>query len=223
MRTTNSRKFISRRGCRPRHRSNAASLSSQKRCADCHGLAGDGGGASGQYLKIKPFDFRTWSGKDGRRGAGSTAAGPGDVRDQGHRDAELGRTAHRERALGCHQVRDSKPLSLEYPPDASVREDTSKIAADVTDPKQGGLDRIAGNVISAEQGKNCLRRQLRHMPWPGGDGKGPGITGGASQAPRPYPRDMNFAYIFWRIRDGIPGGIMPPFQRRLWQRPTCGT
>ncbi len=183
-----------------------------QRCADCHGLAGDGSGASGQYLKIKPFDFRTWSGKtvDAALEAQLLAQVTFGIKGTAMPSwGELLSVSERwdviKFVIGAFVAGVS--------PDAST-EDTTKIAADVLTLSKDNWTG-AGNVISAEQGKNVYTANCATCHGPAGDGNGSGITGGASQAPRPYPRDMNFAYIFWRTRDGVPGGIMPPFQRRL--------
>ena len=48
-----------------------------------------------------------------------------------------------------------------------------------------------------------------------GQGDGPGTQGNASGGPAALPQNMSDAYIFWRIWEGVPDSIMPPFQWRL--------
>ena len=51
------------------------------------------------------------------------------------------------------------------------------------------------------------------MPCHGdqGQGDGTGVANLPSGGPAAFPNDLSDAYIFWRVWEGVPGTIMPPF------------
>lgn len=72
-----------------------------------------------------------------------------------------------------------------------------------------------GNTISAPRGDTLYATYCTTCHGDRGQGNGPGMRGSASQAPRPFSSAMSHPYIFWRVRDGVSGGIMPAFQWKL--------
>ncbi len=183
------------------------------RCADCHGLAGDGAGANGQYLKIKPFDFRTWRGRTVDQAFEAQLLAQVSFGIKGTAMPSWGEI------LTVDQRWDViKYLTQGFVvgvPLASNGGETAKIGADVITLSQSDWTGVPGNVISADDGKDVYDANCATCHGAGGKGDGPGLVGGASQPPPAFRPDMGFTYVFWRIRDGIPNGIMPAFQPRI--------
>jgi mono/diheme cytochrome c family protein len=177
-------------------------------CAHCHGLAGDGMGWDGQYLNPTPADFR---------GMASETMGP---TAQGEHLAKV--------SFGIQDT--AMPSWSEWMPE-NMRWDVIKylmgtfmqgmqtesvynngqIAADfLSASSQVFLDE--GHTIPVDQGENLYTQYCATCHGDQGEGNGPGNQGSASGSPAAFPTDMNEAYIFWRIWEGVPDSNMYAFQ-----------
>jgi mono/diheme cytochrome c family protein len=68
-----------------------------------------------------------------------------------------------------------------------------------------------GHVISPTQGIQLYGQFCADCHGDQGQGDGPGTAGSPSGAPAAFTDGMSEAYIFWRVWDGVPDSVMPPF------------
>jgi len=176
-------------------------------CAHCHGLTGDGNGWDGQYLDVKPANL----------------AMPMPNMTDGDWYAHL--------SFGIQNT--AMPVWGEWLPEIQ-RWDAIKFIQDSFQrgrPDVGSLysDQIAnnvltlsadnwtgeGNVISADDGKMQYETYCQVCHGVQGEGDGAGAANLPSGGPVAFPQDLPEAYIFWRVWEGIPETIMPPFNWQL--------
>jgi mono/diheme cytochrome c family protein len=69
-----------------------------------------------------------------------------------------------------------------------------------------------GHVISTTHGADLYATYCATCHGDKGQGDGPGAQALPGGGPAPYPPDMAQAYLFWRVWDGVPGSVMPPFR-----------
>jgi mono/diheme cytochrome c family protein len=174
-------------------------------CAHCHGLAGDGAGWDGQYLDVKPAalatdqDVRALSEGDlsGRLTFGvQNSAMPawGEFMPEGQRwDA----------------IRYVIDAFLVGRPQVASVDDGSIAPQFVTLSQDNWVGE--GNVISVTHGADLYATYCATCHGDTGQGNGVGTTGAPSGSPAPLPDNMETAYIFWRIWEGVPDGVMGPF------------
>ncbi|MFL7894215.1 MAG: c-type cytochrome [Anaerolineales bacterium] len=173
-------------------------------CAHCHGLSGQGDGWDGQYLDIEPANFT-------------------DPNMRGMSDGDY-------YARVSFGVQDSAmPTWGEFLPE-NERWDAIKFIQEAF--QTGSInfsslysDEIGnnvltlssdnwtaeGNVISAENGQSLYQKYCQECHGDMGQGDGPGTTNLPSDGPAAFPKGIPEAYIFWRVWEGIPVTIMPPF------------
>lgn len=178
-------------------------------CATCHGLAGDGNGWDGRYLNPKPYDFRRLAGQPmdaaklselfakvtfGIRGTAMPVWGEFLPVDQRW---DVIKFISESFAVG-------KPLD-------SASQGNVQVAANVlTLSKKDWFEE--GKTISPARGALLYTQYCLTCHGAQGQGDGPGMIGNASQAPAAFTASLSHNYIFWRVRDGVPNGVMPPFQ-----------
>lgn len=184
-----------------------------QRCASCHGAAGDGGGANGQYLAIKPFDFRTLAGKPVDQALHAQLFAQVTFGIKGTTMPSWGELLTIEQRWDVIKFLE-QAFVTGIPLDPSIAQDKS-ISADVLTLSQADWTSVAGNVISADLGRAVFASNCETCHGAAGIGNGAGLQGAASKAPGPFPKGLDFTYVFWRVRDGIPSGIMPAFQAQL--------
>ena len=174
-------------------------------CAHCHGLAGDGAGWDGQYLDVKPAalatdqDVRALSEGDlfGRVTFGvqdSAMPSWGEFLPEGQR-WDILRYVVDAFLVGRPQV-------------ASVN-DGSIAPQFLTLSQDNWIGE--GHVISVTNGADLYATYCATCHGDKGQGNGVGTTGAPSGSPAPLPDNMETAYIFWRIWEGVPDGVMGPF------------
>lgn len=178
-----------------------------QRCAHCHGLAGDGQGWDGSYLNPPPKDFRGMNGKEMTQKAQAEhlAIVTFGIQDTAMPTwGEVLPVAERwdviKFLMGSFMAGKPSPQSVS----------TGDIAANfVTLSKTNWTDE--GHVISESDGADYYATYCATCHGDGGQGDGPGTQGSASGAPAPFPSGMSDAYIMWRMWDGVPDTMMPPF------------
>jgi len=184
-------------------------------CAHCHGLAGDGQGWDGQYLNPTPADFRDMAGKQMKPEA------------QGEHLAKV--------TFGIKDT--AMPVWGEFLPEAqrwdavkylmsafmmgqplteSVYSEGAIPANFVTLSQDNWL--AEGHVISTTHGADLYGTYCATCHGQQGQGDGPGTQGNASQSPAAFPADLPENYIMWRVWEGVPQSVMPPFQWILSER-----
>lgn len=184
-----------------------------QRCADCHGAAGDGGGADGRYLAIKPFDFRKLAGKPVDQALHARLFAQVTFGIKGTAMPSWGELLTIEQRWDVIKFLEQAFVSG-IGLDSSVAKDRP-ISADVLTLSRKDWTGVPGNVISSDLGKSVFSDNCATCHGAAGGGDGPGLAGGASEAPARFAGGLNFNYIFWRVRDGVAGGIMPAFQPQL--------
>ncbi len=174
-------------------------------CAHCHGLSGTGDGWDGQYLNPKPADF--------------TSA---DVRGLSNGDF-FARVSYGLQDSAMPSWGEWMPFAARWhvikyiqdafitgmPQSASVYD--GKIAANfATLSKQNWLDE--GHIISPTQGADLYTQLCTTCHGDQGQGDGAGAAASPSGAPAAFPANMTDAYLYWRVWEGVPQSVMPPFK-----------
>jgi mono/diheme cytochrome c family protein len=178
-------------------------------CAHCHGLAGDGQGWDGQYLDPTPADFRGMSSKQ------MTPEAQGEHIAKvtfGIQDTAM---PYWGEFLPWQDRWDAIKFLMGAwmggtPSTSSVYDPTQIPANFLTVSSEVYIDE--GHTISPTHGIDLYAQYCATCHGPQGQGDGPGNEGSASGGPAAFPSDMGEAYIYWRIWDGVPDSIMPPFQ-----------
>ena len=176
-------------------------------CAHCHGLAGDGNGWDGQYLNPTPADFRDMAGKS------MTPEAQGEHLAKvtfGIQDTAMPTWGE---VLPIEQRWDViKYLMASFmqgmPVTASVYSDAP--VNYLTLSQENWISE--GHVISMTNGLNLYTQYCLTCHGDKGQGDGPGTQGNASGSPAAFPSNLPEPYVFWRIREGVPDSIMPPFE-----------
>ncbi|WP_119071408.1 c-type cytochrome [Aggregatilinea lenta] len=181
-------------------------------CAHCHGLAGDGQGWDGQYLDPQPADFRQMAGMPMSQ----------DAQAEHLAKVTFGIQDTAMPSWGEWLPEDARWEAIDYlmsafmtgmPVTESVY-GSGEIAANFVTLSEDNWTG-EGHVIDTDRGAQVYATYCATCHGDGGQGDGPGTQGSASQGPAPYPADLPEAYIFWRVWDGVPSAIMPPFQWAL--------
>lgn len=173
-------------------------------CAHCHGLSGQGDGWDGQYLDPAPANFT-------------------DPNLRGMSDGDY----YARVSFGIQNS--AMPTWGEFLPE-NQRWDAIKFILNSFQegtPNLGSLDsdKIAnniltlssdnwtgeGNVISTDNGQALYQTYCQGCHGDQGQGDGIGVAELPSGAPAAFPTDLPEAYIFWRVWEGVPETIMPPF------------
>jgi cbb3-type cytochrome oxidase cytochrome c subunit len=173
-------------------------------CAHCHGLSGQGDGWDGQYLDVAPANFT-------------------DSNLRGMSDGEY----YARVSFGIQNS--AMPTWGEFLPE-NQRWDAIKFIEEsfqIGTADQGSLysSTIAnnvltlssdnwtgeGNAISAEDGQPLYQTYCESCHGDSGQGYGPGVENLPSGGPAAFPANLPEAYIFWRVWEGVPESIMPPF------------
>ncbi len=177
-------------------------------CARCHGLAGKGDGWNGQYLDVKPADFTT---------ADVRGLSQGDFFarvSNGLQDSAMPSWAEwipiRNRWLPIKYIQEAFVTGM--PVTQSVT--TTVIPFDfLTISSTMFVDE--GHPISPTQGITLYATYCSTCHGDHGQGNGPDTQGHPSGGPAAFPSNMAEQYIFWRIWEGVPKSIMPPFKQLL--------
>jgi mono/diheme cytochrome c family protein len=178
-------------------------------CAHCHGLAGDGKGWDGEYLKPTPADFREMGDEQ------MTPEGQGEHLAKatfGIKDTtmpswgEFLPLGDRWDALKFIMV----TFMAGKPVTSSVYGSGQMPANFVTLSSELYLEE--GHTISSTHGIDLYAQYCTTCHGDRGQGNGPGTEGSVSKGPAAFPSNTDEAYIFWRIWEGVPDSTMPPFQ-----------
>jgi mono/diheme cytochrome c family protein len=178
-------------------------------CAHCHGLAGDGKGWDGEYLKPTPADFREMGDEqmtpEGQ--AEHLAKATFGIKDTAMPSwGEFLSLEDRWDALKFIMV----TFMAGKPVTSSVYGSGQVPANFVTLSSELYLEE--GHTISSTHGIDLYGQYCTTCHGDRGQGDGPGTEGSVSKGPAAFPSNMDEAYIFWRIWEGVPDSTMPPFQ-----------
>jgi mono/diheme cytochrome c family protein len=179
-------------------------------CQPCHGVAGDGTGPEGAYLNPKPADLRKLPAELQKGLYGPNPDGALLARItfgvQGTAMPSWGEfLTERERWGDVRYVLDSF-VTGKARQSASVMGDGSVAPQYVrTDP---GIFQAEIATITPAAGKQVYESWCASCHGASGKGNGPGTTGLASGSPAALPKAMTNAYMFFRIREGVPNSMM---------------
>ena len=174
-------------------------------CAHCHGLSGTGDGWDGQYLNPHPANF-TSSDVQGLSDGDFFARVTYGLQDS----AMPSWGEWMPVAARWHVIKYIQDAFITGMPQTSSVYD-GKIAANfVTLSKQNWLDE--GHVISPTQGADLYAQFCADCHGDQGQGDGPGTQGSPERRAGSLSRiAMSDAYIYWRVWDGVPNSVMPPY------------
>ncbi len=178
-------------------------------CAHCHGLAGDGQGWDGQYLNPQPADFREMASKQMTPEAqgehmAKVTFGIQDTAmpDWGEFLPWQDRWDAIKYLMGSWMA--GMPSTGSTYGSGQVPVNYVTLSSDVYISE--------GHTISVTQGADLYAQTCATCHGDQGQGDGPGTQGSASGSPAAFPSGMGEGYIYWRIWEGVPESIMPPFQ-----------
>jgi cytochrome c oxidase cbb3-type subunit 2 len=186
-------------------------------CVTCHGLAGDGTGPDGAYLNPKPADLRKIP---SQVSAGQFAAGTveGGLMARINNGVQVTVMP----AWSEFLVESDRWNDVAFVKGAFI--DGAKMAASAmgdgsvpgpyvrTDP--GIFQGEIAPIVPAD-GKPLYAKWCSTCHGADGKGNGSGTVGLASESPAPLPKGMSDAYLFWRIREGVPNTMMYGFRPAL--------
>ncbi len=183
------------------------------RCSECHGLAGDGGGTDGQYLFTLPADFiHNWGGRQVDDAFRAELFAKITFGIKGTAMPSWGEVLSIEDRWSLVKfVEQAFIKGVPLGPGA----DNAMVPADLATLSPERWASVSGNAVSPERGKDIYADNCAVCHGATGAGNGLGTLGSPSAAPPPFGAGTNLASIFGRVRDGVPGGIMPPFASRL--------
>lgn len=184
-------------------------------CAHCHGLAGDGAGWDGAYLNPKPADLRKKLGPDTLVSVKKWDGTQYAKVTHGIRNTAMPVWGEflsaRMRWDDVNFLKESFATGTEVTT-SQFRDGAVPYNYTRTDP---GIFQSEIATIDPEAGKPLFEKYCATCHGTDGKGNGPGTVGLKSGSPAPYPTGMDYAYIFWRIRDGAQGSMMYGFEPLL--------
>jgi mono/diheme cytochrome c family protein len=174
-------------------------------CTQCHGMAGNGRGPDGLYLKPRPANLQ----------------------DQAQ---DLDPPAALNSILTFGIENSTMPSSGEWLP-IDQRWDLARYIVDgfqkgrpVTSSVMGngdvpddfvtydnGIFKDEGGTLSPANGKKQYTAFCAGCHGANGQGDGPAVAKSASGAPAAFPAGMAPAYVYWRVAQGVPESMMPGF------------
>ena len=180
-------------------------------CTQCHGMAGDGRGPDGLYLKPRPANLQ----------------------DQAK---DLDSPAALNSILTFGIQNSTMPSSGEWLP-IDQRWDLVKFIVEgfqkgrpVTNSVMGngdvpdnfvlyddGIFEEEGGTLSPENGATQYKAFCAGCHGVNGQGNGIAVAKSASGAPAAFPAGMAPGYIYWRIAQGVPDSMMPGFSALEFQ------
>jgi cbb3-type cytochrome oxidase cytochrome c subunit/cytochrome c5 len=176
-------------------------------CEKCHGVSGKGDGEGALILDPKPADFtdpKLLANTDGEWFA-KTSWG---VQDSAMPPWNEWLTESQRWDAIKYVV---KGLQEGMPVTTSQVLANGAVASNVrlsTDIWQNDL----GRTIDPANGKDLYTTFCLGCHGDSGQGNGPDTISSPSGSPAPFPSGMDPTYTFWRIKDGVPNSIMPPFK-----------
>jgi mono/diheme cytochrome c family protein len=174
-------------------------------CAICHGLSGQGDGWDGQYLDVKPANFTDPNLRGMSNGDYFARVSFGVQNSAMPTWAEwLPEDQRWDAILFIQQA------FVEGRPTMSSLYSGATATNVLTLSQQNWTD--SGNVIDPDNGKTVFEQYCATCHGDGGKGDGAGASNLPSGAPSAFPTPLDSAYIFWRVFDGVPESIMPPFR-----------
>ena len=177
-------------------------------CAQCHGLAGDGKGWDGLYLNPTPADLQEDAGVPLEEGDEGKALARVTFGIKGTSMPSWGEFLPLDQRWDAIKyIIDS--FRLGKPVTSSVAGDGSVAAEFVTlSPDNWTAE---GHVIDLSRGAEVYGIYCATCHADGGQGGGPGTVASPSGSPAPLPAGLSVNYVFWRVWDGVPDSVMPPF------------
>lgn len=182
------------------------------RCSDCHGLAGDGKGPQGQYLAVKPADYRKMVGTPINQKLHAMMFAKITFGIKGTAMPSWGEVL---------SVEDRWDV-IKYIQGAFVngmplqkQNASTAIPADVLTLSAANWKETTGHDPSADLGKGVYTAKCAACHGDLGKGDGAGLVGGPSAPPHGFTSALSFNQIFSKVRSGVSGGIMPPFNQDI--------
>ena len=183
-----------------------------KNCAQCHGLAGHGEGWNGQYLNPKPADLQEDAGVPLEEGDEGKALARVTFGIKGTSMPSWGEFLPLDQRWDAikyiiDSFRLGKPVTASVAGNGEVAADFSTLSPDNWTAE--------GHEISLARGADVYETYCTTCHGFSGQGDGHGSATSPSGRPAPFPAGLSVNYLFWRVWDGVPDSVMPPFARFL--------
>jgi mono/diheme cytochrome c family protein len=181
-------------------------------CAQCHGLAGDGKGWDGQYLNPTPRNLQEDAGTPLAEGDEGMALARVTFGIKGTAMPSWGEFLPVDQRWDAikyliDSFRLGRPANASVAGNGDVATGFSTLSPDNW--------KAEGHEISLTRGADVYTVYCATCHGSSGQGDGPGSTKSPSGGPAPLPADVSVNYLFWRVWDGVPESVMPPFARFL--------
>jgi mono/diheme cytochrome c family protein len=178
-------------------------------CSQCHGLAGNGTGWDGQYLDVQPANLADPAMHDLTDGQYLTRLTFGVSNTAMPTWGEWLPESQRWDIIRFLQeaFRDGLPTLASLYGNGETGTNFLTLSPDDWTG--------SGNTISTDNGQQVYSTYCSTCHGDTGQGDGPGAQNLPSGEPAAYAPDMPLAYIYWRVWEGVPGSVMPPFRWRL--------
>jgi mono/diheme cytochrome c family protein len=181
-------------------------------CANCHGVAGDGEGWNGQYLNPTPADLQEDAGvpfeadTEGKTLARVTFGIKGTAMPSWGEFLPLDQRWDAIKYI-LDAFRVGKPVTASVAGNGEVAADFATLSPDNWTGEGHVIDLARGDDVYATYCSTCHGAT--------GTGLGNGTRESPSGSPAPFPAGLSVNYLFWRVWDGVPDSVMPPFARYL--------
>jgi mono/diheme cytochrome c family protein len=183
-----------------------------KNCAQCHGLAGDGKGWNGQYLNPKPANLQEDAGVPLEKGDEGKALARVSFGIKGTSMPGWGEFLPFDQRWDAikyliEAFRLGRPVAASVAGAGEVAVDFATLSPDNWTGE--------GHEITLSRGADVYSTYCSTCHGAAGRGGGSGTGSSPSLGPAPFPAGLSTNYLFWRVWDGVPDSVMPPFARYL--------
>ena len=174
-------------------------------CAQCHGLAGDGNGWHSAYLNESMGNLADPAMKEMSDGEYLAKLMFGVANTSMPTWSEW--LPETQQWDVIRYIRDGFAVGMPEVPNPSGDGATAANVITLSESDWTG----EGHVISTDNGAQVYATYCATCHGDQGQGDGPGAANLPSGAPAAFAQDLPLSTIFWRVNEGVPETVMPPF------------
>ncbi len=185
-------------------------------CAHCHGLTGVGDGWDGEYLDVKPANFTGEMVRGLSDGDWFARVSFGIQNSAMPTWGEWMPFENRWNVIkfledGIVQNQPAQVSGSQGPTIVPSVYADGAVAANFIQTSSA-LWQEEGHTISADHGAELYDQFCAECHAADGGGKGPGTVDHGIPSPAPFASNMSESYTYWRIWEGVPETLMPPYK-----------